>query len=80
MDRNFYPFAILNKQAHIDQWQYTSCVTVRYVFLSHNRAYFSSSLIQKSFLTDNQYFSLLMFWQIRYVDGNTALHNILVFK
>ena len=29
----FNPFAISNKQARI-QWEYTSCVTVRYVFLS----------------------------------------------
>ena len=36
MDRNFNPLAITNKQAPIiahyqSQWEYTSCVTVRYV-------------------------------------------------
>ena len=36
MDRNFNPLAVMNKQAPIiahyqSQWEYTSCVTVRYV-------------------------------------------------
>ena len=53
MDRNFNPFAILNKQAHIDQWEY-NVYQLRYGFLSHKRAYFSSSLIQKSFLSYNR--------------------------
>ena len=84
MDRNFNPYAILNKQGHIiingnipvALW----CVT----FFSHTSEPTSVLFSYKrasNYITHNQYFSLLMFWQIlTFIDGNTALGNVLVFK
>ena len=52
MDGNLNPFAVLNKQGHIidiSMGIYQLRYAMRYVFLSHKWAYFSSFLIQKSF-------------------------------
>ena len=73
MDRNLNPFdtCILNKQGQgriingnipVALW----CVT----FFSHTSEPTSVLFSYKrasNYITDNQYFSLLMFWQIRYV-------------
>ena len=60
------PFPILNKQGHIIEMS-MGIYQLRYGALrfSLTQVYFSSFLIQ----TDNQYFSILMFWQIRYVNS-----------
>ena len=69
MDRNFNPFAILNKQGHIINGNIPvalRCVT----FFSHPRKPTSvlfSCKRASNYIADNQYFSMLMFWQIRYV-------------
>ena len=71
MDRNFNPFAtcILNKQGHIINGNIP--VALRCVmFFSHTSEPTSVLFSYKrasNYITDNQYFSLLMFWQIRYV-------------
>ena len=62
-------FAILNKQGHIINGNIPvalRCVT----FFSHTSEPTSVLFSYKrasNYITDNQYFSLLMFWQIRYV-------------
>ena len=69
MDGNLNPSPILNKQGHIINGNIPvalRCVT----FFSHTSEPTSVfSHVQKSsnYITDNQYFSLLMFWQICYV-------------
>ena len=85
MDRNFNPFAtcILNKQGHIINGNIPvalRCVT----FFSHTSEPTSvlfSYQRASNYITDNQYFSQLMFGRfVTFIDGNTALRNILVFK
>ena len=69
MDGNFNSFAILNKQEYIINGNIPvalQCVT----FFSHTSEPTSVLLSYKRasyYITDNQYFSLLIFWQIRYV-------------
>ena len=72
MDRNFNPFSTcisVNKQGHIINGNIPvalRCVT----FFSHTSEPTSVLFSYKrasNYITDNQYFSLLMFWQIRYV-------------
>ena len=72
MNRNFNPFATftsVNKQGHISNGNIPvalRCVT----FFSHTSEPTSVLFSYKrasNYITDNQYFSLLMFWQIRYV-------------
>ena len=83
MDGNSNPFAILNKHSHIINGNIPvalRCVTFfsrtsepTSVLFSYKRA--------SSYITDNQYFNLLMFCTfVTFIDGNTALRNILVFK
>ena len=64
MDGNFNPFAILNKQEHIINGNIPvalQCVT----FFSHTSDEPTSVLFSykraSNYITDNQYFSLLMF-------------------
>ena len=67
MDGNFSPLAILNKQGHIvnvNRPVALRCVT----FFSHTSEPASVRFSYKrasNYITDNQCFSLLMFWQIR---------------
>ena len=66
---HFNPFATLNKQGHIINENTPvalRCVT----FFSHTSEPTSVLFSYKrasNYITDNQYFSLLMFWQISYV-------------
>ena len=61
MNGNFNPFAILNKQER-EHIMFTSCVTVRYVFLSPTSDEPTSVLFSykraSCYITDNKYFSL----------------------
>ena len=69
IDGNFNPFAILNKQEYIINENIPvalRCVT----FFPHTSeptpVLFSYKRVS-NYITDNQYFSLIIFWQIRYV-------------
>ena len=69
MDRNFNPFAILNKQGHIINGNIPVALRCG-TFFSHTSEPTSVLFSYKrasNYITDNQYFSLLMFSQIRYV-------------
>ena len=68
MDGNFNPFAILNKQGHVINGNIP--VTIRCVtFFSHTSEPTSVLFSYKrasNYIMDNQYFSLIICWQIRY--------------
>ena len=67
------PFAILNKQGHIIdmsmgiyQLRYGA---LRFSLTQVSLLRFFSHTKTSNYITDNQYFSMLMFWQIRYVNS-----------
>ena len=71
MDRNFNPFAtcILIKQGHIINGNIPvalRCVTF-FTHTSEPTSVLFSYKRASNYITDNQYFSLLLFWQIRYL-------------
>ena len=68
MDRNFNPFAtcILNKQGHIINGNIPVALRRVTFFSSEPTSVLFSYKRASNYITDNQYFSLLMFWQIRY--------------
>ena len=74
MDGNFNPFPTLNKQGHIIdisvgiyQLRYGALRFSLTQVLVNLLQFFSHTKKASNYITDNQYFSLLMFWQIRYV-------------
>ena len=84
MDGNLNPFAILNRQAHSLNGNIPLSTLRSVTFFSHTSEPTSVLFSYKrasNCITDNQYFSLIIFGRfVTFIDGNTALHNILVFK
>ena len=68
MDRNFNPFAtcILNKQGHMGIYQLRyGALRFSLTHASERTSVLFSYKRASNYITDNRYFSLLMFWQIR---------------
>ena len=87
MDRNCNPFATSNQQAHIQhKWKFASVALWWVRFFSHTSEPLTPTSVVLShkracnYITDNQHFSLLFSLFVTFIDGNTAFHNILVFK